>query len=204
MDRAREAVELAAARARSRQMENVEFLVGDPTLIDFHHQFDAIVGRFVLIYYPDPVEAVCRLARHLWPGGLMVFQKFDMDYIRSWPAAPTFKQAARWITQAFTVFGAQIQLGLALYPVFLDQSLPGPSLRLDALIDGRSGAWIYDLTAETIRSLLPVIEETGIATAAEVGLPTLAERIRNEVVTGKGVVLSPALIGAWSRKTRVS
>jgi ubiquinone/menaquinone biosynthesis C-methylase UbiE len=30
VDRAREAVEPAAARARSRQAENVEFLVGDP------------------------------------------------------------------------------------------------------------------------------------------------------------------------------
>ena len=105
----------------------------------------------------------------------MVFQEFAMDHIRSRPTAPIFERAAGWITQAFTASGARIQLGLELYPVFLDAGLPGPSLRLEALIDGGAEPRIYDLIAETIRSLLPVMEEKGIATAAEVGLPTLAE-----------------------------
>jgi len=44
------------------------------------------------------------------------------------------------------------------------------------------------------------MEERKIATAAEVDIPTLAQRMRDEVVAGGGVVLSPGLIGAWSRK----
>jgi hypothetical protein len=54
--------------------------------------------------------------------------------------------------------------------------------------------------AEVIQSLLPVMEKLKIATAAEVEISTLAQRMREEVVALKGVVLSPGLIGAWSRK----
>jgi hypothetical protein len=58
----------------------------------------------------------------------------------------------------------------------------------------------YELVAEVIQSLLPVMEKLKIATAAEVEISTLAQRMREEVVALKGVVLSPGLIGAWSRK----
>ena len=47
--------------------------------------------------------------------------------------------------------------------------------------------------------MLPAMEKLGIVTAAEADVPTLAARIRDDVVAGKGVALSPALIGAWSR-----
>ena len=47
---------------------------------------------------------------------------------------------------------------------------------------------------------MPAMEKLKIATAAEVDIPTLAVRIRDEIVASKGVALSPALVGAWSRK----
>ena len=70
---------------------------------------------------------------------------------------------------------------------------------MDALIGGGAG-FPYEIIAAAIQSLLPVMEERKIATAAEVDIPTLAQRMRDEVVAGGGVVLSPGLIGAWSRK----
>jgi len=42
------------------------------------------------MYYPDPVDAIRKLARHVRPGGLIIFQEFDMENARSFPAAPTF------------------------------------------------------------------------------------------------------------------
>jgi hypothetical protein len=44
------------------------------------------------------------------------------------------------------------------------------------------------------------MEKLKIATATEVGMSTLAQRMRDEVVALKGVVLSAGFIGAWSRK----
>ena len=199
VDRVGVAVHWATARASSRDIKNVTFLEGDPAVMEFDQKFDAVVGRLVLMYYPDPVEAIRRLARHVRPGGLIIFQEFDTANCRSLPPAPTFERATDWMTKTLSSTGARTQLGLELYSLFLAVGLPGPSLRMDALIGG-GAEFPYEIIAAAIHSLLPVMEERKIATAAEVNIPTLAERMRDEVVAGKGVVLSPALIGAWSRK----
>jgi len=74
------------------------------------------------------------------------------------------------------------------------------SMRMDALIGGGLDCVAYQLIAEVVEALLPEIERQRIASAAEVEISTLARRMRDEVVARKGVVLSPGLIGAWSRK----
>lgn len=199
MDQASAAIEWASACAASLKFHNVRFLQGDPVLMQFEPPFDAVVGRFVLMYYLDPVEAVRKLASQVRPGGLLVFQEFDMENFRAQPAAPTLERAAEWIKQTFRATGARIQAGMELYSAFLAAQLPAPSLRLDAIIGGGED-FPCELIAEGIRSLLPVMEAHGIASAGEVGLPTLLERIREEIVAANGVVVSPAVIGAWCRK----
>jgi hypothetical protein len=44
------------------------------------------------------------------------------------------------------------------------------------------------------------MERTGVASAAEVGIDTLAARLREEVVSADATVVPPPLIGAWTRK----
>ncbi len=62
--------------------------------------------------------------------------------------------------------------------------------------DSAAYAWMEGLT----RTLLPVIEQTGVATAEHVGMDTRAARMRNEVVAKNAVVVLPPLIGAWTTK----
>ena len=200
VDRERKAVEWATARAHSHGMTNVKFLEGDPAEMEFDRQFDAIVGRLVLMYYPDPVDAIRKLMRHVRPEGLIVFQELDMANARSWPVAPLFERSLTWMKQTLTATGARLQLGLELYPVFLAAGLPGPLMRMDALIGGGLQCAAFEVVAEVIRSLLPVMEKLKIASAAEVGISTLAQRMRDEVIALKGVVLSAGFVGAWSRK----
>jgi ubiquinone/menaquinone biosynthesis C-methylase UbiE len=89
-DRAAAATRRATASAQARDLRNVRFLEGDPTEMQFDRPFDAVIGRLVLMYYPDPVDAVRRLARHVREGGLIIFQEFDIANCRSLPLAPTF------------------------------------------------------------------------------------------------------------------
>lgn len=199
-DRASDAVNRATARARARGITNVKFLEVDPAELRLDRPFDAVVGRLILMYYPDPVVALRKFAGYLRKGGLLVFQEFDVANCRSLPIAPTFERHVGWIKQALSATGARAQLGLELYSVFLAAGLPGPSMRMDALIGGGPDAVAYELVTEVTKSLLPVMEKFKIATAAEIDLSSLAERLRDEVVASKGVVLSPALIGAWARK----
>jgi SAM-dependent methyltransferase len=200
VDRGTAAVERATSRAQARHIGNVVFLQGDPTELRSDRPFDAVVGRLVLMYYPDPVDAVRKLAGHLRHGGLIVFQELDFANCRSLPLAPTFERHIGWIKQALSITGARIELGLELHSVFLAAGLPGPSMRMDALIGGGPDSPAFELVAELTRSLLPVMEKLKITTATEVDISSLAQRMRDEVVASKGVVLSPGLIGSWSRK----
>ncbi len=200
VDRERTAVDWANARAHSRGTRNVKFVEGDPAEMEFDRQFDAVVGRLVLMYYPDPVDTVRKLMRHVRPGGLIVFQEIDLANACSMPVAPLFERSMTWIKQTLSGTGARIQMGLELYPVFVAAGLPGPSMRIDALIGGGPQCPLFEVVAELIQSLLPVMEELNIASAAEAQASTLAERMRDEVVALNGIVRSAGFIGAWSRK----
>jgi 2-polyprenyl-3-methyl-5-hydroxy-6-metoxy-1,4-benzoquinol methylase len=200
VDRERRAVDWANARAHSQETRNVNFVEGDPAEMEFDQEFDAIVGRLVLMYYPDPVDTIRKLMRHVRSEGLIVFQEMDQANARSLPVAPLFERCVTWIKQTLTATGAQTQLGLELYPAFVAAGLPGPSMRMDALIGGGSHCPAYEIVADVVQSLLPVMEKLKIASAADVGISTLAQRMRDEVVALKGVVVSAGFIGAWSRK----
>jgi hypothetical protein len=152
------------------------------------------------MYYPDPVGALHKLTQHVRPEGLVVFQEMDMANARSLPIAQLFERSVTWIKQTLNETGARTQLGLELYPVFVEAGLPGPSMRIDALIGGGPQCAAYEIVADVVQSLSPVMETLKIATAAEVEISTLAQRIRDEVVALNSVVVSVGFIGAWSRK----
>src|SRR6516165_7084264 len=106
-DQSISAVQRATARARARQIGNVQFIEGDPTEMQFDRPFDAIIGRFVLMYYPDPVDAIRKLAGRVHDGGLFVFQEFDLANCRSLPPVPTFERHVAWIKQTLIATGAR-------------------------------------------------------------------------------------------------
>jgi len=46
---------------------------------------------------------------------------------------------------------------------------------------------------------MPLILKAGLASADEIGIDTLEERLRREVVAANGVIRLPELINAWAR-----
>ena len=203
VDRSPEA--LATARARSLRMglTNVEFIEGDlhadtlelPKLV-----FDAVVGRLVLYVLREPVKCLRNLLRFVRPGGLVVFQEPNVGPTGlAWPAVPLWNTVGRWWWETNQGSGTDGQLGLKLHGMFLEAGPPGPQLLLDLCVDGGADSPYYEWIASTTRSGLPVIERLGIATAEEVGIETLADRLREETVIGEGVLCVMSLIGAWAR-----
>lgn len=57
VDQSSVAVERARSRASRRNLTNVRFELGDPAAMHFDRFFDAIIGRFVLLYQDDPATS---------------------------------------------------------------------------------------------------------------------------------------------------
>jgi ubiquinone/menaquinone biosynthesis C-methylase UbiE len=199
VDRSPAAVERARSRAMQHNIHNVAFAIGDPASMHFEIPFDAIVGRFVLMYQDDPATSLRKMMRYLREGGLVAFQELDSTMCRSWPAVPTFDTAARWLAEALRGSGARPELGLEMHSLFLDCGLPRPSMRLDALVSGHEDSSVYKLLAEAIRTLVPTLEKLNIAAAAEIQIDSLADRMRKDVVAKRAVAMSYGLVGAWGR-----
>jgi hypothetical protein len=75
---------------------------------------------------------------------------------------------------------------------------------MDTLVGGGPDFAGYRYLADVIRSILPLMERFGVATAAEVNIDTLADRLREEVVRGGGCIALQPLIGGWTRKPYIS
>lgn len=65
------------------------------------------------------------------------------------------------------------------------------------LAQGESGQDL--MMAGVIRDLLPFIQQFSIARAEEVGIDTLAERMRDEITSANEVARCPVIISAWIR-----
>ncbi|HVO80969.1 MAG TPA: class I SAM-dependent methyltransferase [Terriglobales bacterium] len=200
VDRSPAAVERARSRAIRRNHHNVEFAVGDPAAMHFDRPFDAIIGRFVLMYQDDPAASLRNMMRNLREGGLVAFQEVDSTACRSWPAVASFDTAARWLAEALRGSGARPELGLEMHALFLECGLPQPSMRMDTLVSGEEDSPVYDLLAEAVRTLVPTLEKLNIASAAQVQIESLADRMRQEVSAKRAVAMSYGLVGAWAKK----
>jgi SAM-dependent methyltransferase len=194
-------LDTARTRVDTVGWTNVTFLEGDVHSIDLDDDFDAVVGRWVLMYLSDPVALLQRLLGHLQPGGIIAFQENDFTYPpMSSPPAPLHQQVMQWTTPPPSRGGPDLQMGSKLFQTYLDAELPAPQLRLDAPIGGGPDWPGYAYVADTVRSLLPMLQQMGMVTAEDVGIETLADRLRAEVVGQRGVQMLPIVIGAWARK----
>jgi ubiquinone/menaquinone biosynthesis C-methylase UbiE len=70
IDRASSSVETARRRGASLGVTNARFEEADIATFETTQKFDAVVGRLVLLYLPNPAAVLRRLSRHLRPGGL--------------------------------------------------------------------------------------------------------------------------------------
>ncbi len=199
IDRAESSLETARRRAGSLSVANARFEQADVTTFDTDLTFDAIVGRFVLLYLRDPAAALRRLSRKLTPGGIVVFHELDISQVSQSPPSALFMQTRGWILQAFAASGAELDMGTKLYSTFMRAGLPTPEMIATTRVVCGPSLPGYDYMVQVLRSLLPLVERNGIATAAQVGIDTLATRIRDDAVAHERVSFMPRMVGAWAR-----
>jgi SAM-dependent methyltransferase len=77
---------LDVARARAAHHRNVSFEAGDIRTLSLARDFDAVVGRYVLMFNSDPAHTMREIVDHLRPGGIAAFQ--EPDFTQGPYAAP--------------------------------------------------------------------------------------------------------------------
>jgi SAM-dependent methyltransferase len=195
-------LDTARARAEASGLTNVSFHAGDLSEGVTDDGFDAVVGRLVLLYVPDPAETLRVLIERLKPRGIVAFGEFNFlpESMVTRPPTPSGESLWAWMQAVVGGIGLDPATGYHLRNTFLDAGLPEPEMNVCAPVGGGPDFPGYDYGAESLRSMLPLILKLGIATEEEVEIDTMAQRLRAEVVASGGVIKTPELVGAWTRK----
>ena len=200
VDQSPQALAFARERAEAEDVWYVKFIEADLAQVVLKESFDALIGRFVLMYLEDPSTVLRMLAQYVQNGGIIAFQEMDISTARSVPDLPLYKKCGEWIKATFERAKVDVQMGLKLSRTFRRAGLPEPQMKLSARIDGGPEWPGCEYVADIVASLLPMMERFGVATAAEVQIETLAGRLKEESKNGDGILISPSLVGAWTRK----
>lgn len=198
VDRSPEAIAVARQRAQQARLPNVQFIAADLDTLVLDQPVDALIGRLVLMYFPNPAVVLRRLLSFVKPGGIVTFQEIDATSVAAEPMCDEFWAAGQRINQTFLRAGIDLRTGLKLPSIFQEAGLPVPKTLQMARVEHGPDAQGYAGIAELTRTLLPVMLRTGVATADEIGLDSLASRIREEAVRKNAVLVMPPLIGAWA------
>ena len=196
-----EILETARSRSQEAGFANIQFVAGDAQTLDLASDFDALIGRLVLMYLSDPVDTLKQLATRVRPGGIVAFQEAELSIYKATahPNTPVLNRLAEWGIEVFRRSGANVGMGLDLYGTFVDAGLPEPTLQYQAPVGGPATWAGYQFIADSFHSLVPLLEAFGIATAQEVDVETLAERLRAEVVASKRPLILPPHVTAWAQ-----
>jgi SAM-dependent methyltransferase len=189
------AVELARRRTDA---VNVEFRVGDvQTLEGVEDGFDAVVGRLILMYLPDPVAALRRAATRARPGGLLCMHEADLRYLWTGSQTPLWGQIRTWLLETLDKAGIEQRMGPRLFTAFRTAGLPDPHLSVEAFAEGGANAPAWGW-ANLVSMAVPVMEKLGVVTRAELDPATLADRLLAETLANDDCVIGPPLTGAWA------
>jgi SAM-dependent methyltransferase len=196
-DRSAPTVAYANERAGFRGLTNVNFIEGSFDDLPFGQDFDAIVGRTVLMYRRNPAADLRSLVRCLRPGGLVIFQELDMLPGKTVPPAAVVDDVRAWLLDTFARAGLELEMGPKLYATFRDAGLNPPEMRVNGFIGG-AGSIVPALVANVARTLMPQAEALGTLSPGQVNIETLEERMRADLESTRGVMSTPLVIGAWA------
>jgi SAM-dependent methyltransferase len=199
IDRDGPSLEIARERVRNLHLPNITFTQGD--ICALSHElgpFDAAVGRRVIMYLPEPVDAIRKIAATLRPRGVVAFLEHDATMVpgRLKPL-PLQERVSGWIRKTIEREGADIHIGFNLPLLFEQAGLTVEHVRAEAIIQTPKTQYP---TVTIIRAMLPRIIKTDVATEEEIDLDTLEQRLFDERAKANSIYVSDMVFTAWARK----
>ena len=199
IDKAPLAIAAAQSRIKTLGKHNISFRQGDLDTLEVAQTFDAVVGRYVLVFNPNPAAMLRTAARLVRPGGVIAFHNpIGTAPVRT--RSPRCDRCSDWIVQTFKKVGTNPYIGQDLHSAFVRAGIPAPSMALRTLIGGPSDELSYvDLIAELGITMAPVMEEQGVIGRGEIDPANFRQQMLAEVQRLRSLVVGRSEIGAWSR-----
>jgi hypothetical protein len=167
--------------------------------------YDAVIGRHILIHTADALAVLRKVVEMVHVGGLVAFQEHDVSFCpRAYPEMPLMHSTLELLSEFWCRALPRPNIGAQLFWLMQEAGLPPPECRVESVMDGGPYSPVYEWIAETIRSLLPRMENLGLTTAAAIDIDTLSQRLRQEALEKRGAVVIFPLIGAFARKPLIS
>ncbi len=193
-------IERARARLRDAGVENVAFVQADITTFSPDTPFDAVVGRYVLQFLPDPVAVLRSLSAMIKRSGIIAFQEVSFAaFVALSDHLPLRSKCVRLMRTMAEQAGVHVEMGPQLYKAFQDAGLPAPTMRFEMPV-GRDREFTR-LLSDRLTISLPGAQIDSISMEPLGDLNTLAKRLHEEVERSDSVVPWLALVGASCRKT---
>ena len=195
------AIGVAEQRRAAQGITNISFREADARSLDSGPLFDAAVGRFVLMFMPDPTEALRLFAERVRRGGIVAFCE-QVGPVTATPAGqqPVLAALLALFTATFQRSGARTDIGAELYPRMRDAGLqPSPRPLAEFVLCPARDTAAYRRWALFARSMLPKIVEYGLGTEEEIR-HSVEHDLREELLAATGLApLSWLMIGQWAR-----
>ncbi len=197
----RDAYSIARADARVAEagLRNVTFTQADVNEMVIDRPFDAAVGRFILMFLPDPASVLRSLTRLVRPGGIVAFQEPTWIPLLAFAARfPLWSKLLSSIHQTFLRSNVNPEMGLDLYRVFQEVGLPAPAMHMETPLG--SDADFTGLICDLVGSVKPLAHLHNVSLDGLGDLDTLSQRIHTEVTAANTVVSFVPLVGVWVRR----
>ena len=204
-DRDEAQVEFASRRAQSLGYLNVRFVRSDYPSLVLDHPVDAVIGRLILLFSRDPVAALAGVCRNLRHGGIVAFQENNMQFdapVLVEPRDGLAGKVAGWIIQGIGHSGVHPRLGLKLHSIMKTAGLkPSPEIEGTMVIAQGPEGTLFPYLVDLVRSAMTSITASGAATAEEIDIDTLEQRlIADAPASGVVGTISAGFVSAWARK----
>lgn len=200
VDRVAEAVNTARTRAAREGFANIRFTSDGMESLTNAAPFDAVIGRFILMHQERPEAFLADCRARVRPGGSVAFLESQMAAsvpgVHSHPHSEVYDRIVKLKIAVIQAVGAHNHMGYQLPATFLRAGLPRPRIRMTGVVEGHPESDLFRFAAESVRSMMPMLERHGIAHLTDADVDSMEADLRADVARSGGVLVAPLVVAA--------